>query len=882
MVAVLLALLTLFSYVTYRDILSERGTAEIDNALVISRTAAVEVESFVRGLEDTVLAIASAVGLQHAPLDQSKTGAYLRTVFDDYELLRALFLIDVNGRVISTATGEGIGRDLSQRPYVQALRAGARSVWSDGLVGIQSGEITIAHGRAVTGSDGNPRGYLIAAFYPARVVERLQGAIPQDARITVIDRRGFVLATTLPSTLSLKQRDLSASPPVRDALAGRAVRVPATTSLLTTDVRYGALAPVNGVGWVIGFTRPLAPLEANLRGVVFRESAAEFVATLLALLIFMVFARRLTRPLGTLAVTADAIARGERPAVPRIQGPREVEQLSAGMRTMSEAVAAREDALAFLAEASRVLAGSLDYHATLVSVARLAVPHFSDWCAVDVVDEGGTVQRVAVTHVDPTKVDLAYELQRRYPTDPNSPRGVPNVLRTGRPEILPEIPDALLEAAAHDAEHLQLIRGLGLKSAMIVPLISRRQQVLGAITFVSAESGRRFGQADLTLTEGLARSAATAIENARLYERERGIAETLQRSLLPKTLPEIPGAAVATRYLPAKAEVEVGGDWYDVFVLQDGRVGLVMGDVAGRGIRAASVMGQLQNSLRAYALEGYTPAAVMERLNRILDPSEMATLCYLQFDPATWTIQYANAGHPPPLVISPEGSAVFLENGAPPVGGMALVTYRNEIASLSPGSTIILYTDGLVEVRGESIDDGLARLVRAVEEWPGGNLDGLLDRILKGLLGGESAIDDVALVALRASRLDPAHLKLRLPAAPYSVPILRQTLSRWLTQSQATTEDVFDISVACAEACANAIEHAYRAADATVEVEATLADRDVTITVRDWGHWRAPRGTDRGRGMTLIRGLMDEVQVVPGTNGTTVQMRRRLRGEIRA
>ena len=187
-----------------------------------------------------------------------------------------------------------------------------------------------------------------------------------------------------------------------------------------------------------------------------------------------------------------------------------------------------DEAQGFLGEASALLAASLDYETTLARVAHVAVPRLGDWCAVDVLDEDGSVRRLAVAHVDPAKVAWARELQERYPPDPDAPRGVYQVLRTGRSEFYPEIPDALLVAAARDAEHLRLLRDLGFTSAMVVPLLARGR-TLGAITLVSAESGRRYRRDDLALAEELARRAAYAVDNARLYAEAQARADEISR-----------------------------------------------------------------------------------------------------------------------------------------------------------------------------------------------------------------------------------------------------------------------------------------------------------------------------------------------------------------
>jgi PAS domain S-box-containing protein len=188
-----------------------------------------------------------------------------------------------------------------------------------------------------------------------------------------------------------------------------------------------------------------------------------------------------------------------------------------GRKRAEEEMRLREEAQRFLAEASNLLSSSLDYRETLASVARLAVPNLADWCAVDVLEEDGSVERLAVEHPDPNKVPLAYELEERYPPGPGESGGVPGVLREGHPAFYPEITEGMLEATARDEEHLELLREIGFSSAMLVPMIARGK-TLGVITLVSAESEQRYGRADLRLAEELARRAALAVDNARLYE----------------------------------------------------------------------------------------------------------------------------------------------------------------------------------------------------------------------------------------------------------------------------------------------------------------------------------------------------------------------------
>ena len=240
--------------------------------------------------------------------------------------------------------------------------------------------------------------------------------------------------------------------------------------------------------------------------------------------------------------------------------------------------------------------------------------------------------------------------------------------------------------------------------------------------------------------------------------REHQIAETLQRSLLPAALPDIPGIALTARYVPASADMHVGGDWYDVVPLPNGLIGLVIGDVAGHGLQAAATMGQLRMAVRAYALQDPSPVTVLRGVQQLasqLAVSEMTTLIYLVFDPATRQLRFANAGHPPVLVIG-NGTTRYLADGlAPPVGATADLDFPEEVEHLDAGATLLLYTDGLVERRGESIQDGLDRLSRTAVSNGAGDLDGLCDHLVASLVDDASVADDVALVAMRPHSIEP-------------------------------------------------------------------------------------------------------------------------------
>lgn len=385
---------------------------------------------------------------------------------------------------------------------------------------------------------------------------------------------------------------------------------------------------------------------------------------------------------------------------------------------------------------------------------------------------------------------------------------------------------------------------------------------------------------DALLLLGLAADRVVlAIEHAQVFEREHRIAETLQRSLLPERLPSLPGLEAAARYIPAATEAEVGGDWYDVIAIDSSRVGLVMGDMAGKGLAAASMVGRLSSAMRAYALEGHEPAEVVTRLNQLvwseLEDSQMATLIYLVIDPGTGQVAWVNAGHPPPLVLG--GDAPYFLEGprSVPLGVMPFAAFETGTATLHGGSTLLLYTDGLVERPGELLDHGFDRLAAAVvDSAPGA--EELCDHVLERLVPTGAMADDVALLALHMPVLSE-RFRLELPSHPEELASMRALLRRWLRNADGTEEDVAEILAATGEAAANAIEHSGNGGRGPFEIAGVVEAGEVAITVRDTGSWQEKRTKGRGRGLIMMRQLMDSVDVNRSEAGTTVQMRRRLR-----
>ncbi|MFI6072948.1 SpoIIE family protein phosphatase [Actinoplanes sp. NPDC051343] len=380
---------------------------------------------------------------------------------------------------------------------------------------------------------------------------------------------------------------------------------------------------------------------------------------------------------------------------------------------------------------------------------------------------------------------------------------------------------------------------------------------------------------DRIMLTQLARLIGLRLGNAKLYEAEHRIASTLQHSLLPHTLPRMPGAIVASRYLPGSSEAEVGGDWYDAIVGADDQLFLVIGDVVGKGVQAAAGMGQLRNALRAYILEGFDCGAALTRLNRLVDNlgrRQFATVVCVRFDPRTQQLHYSSAGHPPPVLAAPGKHGTFLYTSAlgPPIGALADSVYPTLTSELSPGSRLLLYTDGLVEDRNVGIDTGLAELTDDMAQ-PGEHVEDLLDRLL-GKVAGRTRRDDIALLALQAT--EPHEFVLRLPAEPTRLSVLRRRLEEFLTAHGVPEADRFDLTVAVSEAAANAIEHPVDPAEPVITVEASIDDLVVSVTVSDTGRWKpADAAGFRGRGLALI-GALAELSVARTENGTSVTLRR--------
>jgi len=410
--------------------------------------------------------------------------------------------------------------------------------------------------------------------------------------------------------------------------------------------------------------------------------------------------------------------------------------------------------LALLAEATSMLAATLDVEQSLTRLTRLVVPLMADWCTVDLlVDADGGMRRLASRHADPELAPLLEVLAERQPTALTEQSLTRKVLEGGPPVLLERVEAAHLAAATDDLELREAYRTLATGSAIIVPL-KARQQVLGALSLFTSDSGRTYDDEDLSMAADLARRAALTVDNARLYQREHDVAEALQRSLLPD-LPVVAGLDRAARYLPSRTAGQVGGDWYDLLPLPDGSFGLAMGDVMGHDLTAAAAMGQLRSVLRSYAWPGGSPAEVVESLDGLvqgLGMTQLATMVYGRLElpgaDGPGRLTYANAGHPPPALRAPDGSVRFLGDGQSLLVGVALGTRRPEAQEvIEAGSVLVLYTDGLVEDRDVDIDDGLAALAAALSVADG-DAESIADALTAALTDNARS-DDVAILVVK-------------------------------------------------------------------------------------------------------------------------------------
>ena len=426
-------------------------------------------------------------------------------------------------------------------------------------------------------------------------------------------------------------------------------------------------------------------------------------------------------------------------------------------RQASEAAAAEAARTAFLADTTAALISTLDVDEALGRLARLLVPRFADWCVIDLVEDEGEVRRVTLAHREPAMVPrLGIDAAVRFAVPDGSDAALARVLRGAPSVVVEDFAAESWQGSEMERNQYDLFSRLGAADALIVGLRARRATI-GAVTLTRTHP-HPFDAGDRALAEDIALRAGIAIDNARLFTDTRSTAEALQRSLLP-SLPEEADLDLGAVYIPAGHEAEVGGDWYDAFVLGDGATAVVLGDVVGHDLQAATRMGDIRNLLRAATLTSPDPARVMGLLDAAIGQfvsGATATAVFARVERTTdgegrplLRFRWSNAGHPPPLLLQPDGTSRFLEADPDPLLGVDPTLPRtSHQVPLPAGATVLLYSDGLVEDRLTGLEPGMSRLRRAASRLAPGGARGLCEHLVQEL--GREAADDIAFIVIAA------------------------------------------------------------------------------------------------------------------------------------
>jgi serine phosphatase RsbU (regulator of sigma subunit)/anti-sigma regulatory factor (Ser/Thr protein kinase) len=572
---------------------------------------------------------------------------------------------------------------------------------------------------------------------------------------------------------------------------------------------------------------------------------------------------------------------GDRGAQPLDDGERSAlrRDLEAALRDTPRRRSA-EAAIAFLSEAGKLLNSSLEVKQTLENVMRIALPRFADWMMIDLFDDQGVLRTYAVQHKDPAMQRFASRMEGRAHFDLDGPGGVPKVGRTGEYDLLEHVSDEVIDRGVPDPQDREMYRAWGTTSALVVPM-KTRGRLIGTLAFVVGDDERKYTEADVPFVQEFADRAALSLDNARLYEREHRVAATLQNAILPERLPRVPGIVFDKTYLPGAAESEVGGDWYDAFMLPDGRLAVSIGDVGGKGLHAAVLMSEMRHSIRANALdERCSPADVLDRANKLLalsGASLIVTAFFGFLDPVSYTFSYASAGHPGPVLVGPDGQGRILPTDGVPLGVDFAEPPTVFGEQLVAGSLLVLYTDGLLEFDRDIIGTE-RRIVEAARSVLAERPPNLAIALERRVLGGAERKDDIALLCVLLDDTPVETVDVTLPAVGPSAGIVRREVERFAAGVGLSEETLFALQIAVGEAVINAIEHAYRNRGGELSVRLQRLAGGIAASVQDHGAWRViahstepPLERERGRGFMLMDGFAEDVRVHKTGNGTTVR-----------
>jgi PAS domain S-box-containing protein len=436
---------------------------------------------------------------------------------------------------------------------------------------------------------------------------------------------------------------------------------------------------------------------------------------------------------------------------------RRTEQEQAELQASIRAARAEADnageRLAFLMRAGALVAATRDRDELLDQIVKLVVPALADSCVVFLPTADGTLLAGALGHTDPARA-LQLAGLRSHPIAPDGPLLSQRAYTSGTTQLSRNATAEMPAWARAEPDAMSIVKLMRPLSAISTPLLAGKDP-LGVIALYRGAGRPPFTETDVSVVEELGRRLAVGLANTDTFAREHAIAETLQRSLLPDALPQIAGLDLAVRYLPATEGAAVGGDWYDAFPLADGRIGLVIGDVAGHNIASASTMGQIRSLLRAYAIDGPDPGRALQRTNaavaRLL-PDALASVVYAVLDPATGDLAYANAGHPPPIITTNAGQAEYLDDTAGVMlGAWTTASFTTGHRRLPPGASLLCYTDGLIEVRRRDIREGLTALAETLQRSRPDSAEQTC-AIVAGALVGTTRQDDICLLTARLTR----------------------------------------------------------------------------------------------------------------------------------
>jgi CheY-like chemotaxis protein/anti-sigma regulatory factor (Ser/Thr protein kinase) len=506
---------------------------------------------------------------------------------------------------------------------------------------------------------------------------------------------------------------------------------------------------------------------------------------------------------------------------------------------------------------------------TLDALGDIIVPALGDWYMA-YLREGDAIQLKSVVHRQPAKRDFAWMLEREYPHVIGDSSPIDRAIAGGETIYAPAITPAFVAALARNPRHAAILEALQFRSAAVIPF-AMGGNVRGAILVLGAEARPNLQPADVAVLERIIARAATAYHAAELAAREPSVTSGLQRALLPGTLPAVEGLALSVAYAPAAREEQIGGDWYDAMALPDGRVLLSVGDVVGHGLEAAVTMSALRAAIRSAARADARPGVILARVNGVLardGTGRLATALVAVLEPLSLDVTMASAGHGAPAVADPRGEISHPAATGCLLGADADAHYDDVEFRLEPGSSLLLYTNGLLKDANAATAPARLDAALLASATAGDDLAG---SVYRSLHGDGAPDDDVAILAVTASAtLD--RLDLTLPAEPANAGRARTAIARFLNGA-GMADRVGDLLVAAGEAIGNAIEHAYHGAPGALRVRGRATADAVTVEVRDFGAWHNDVAVEgRGFGLPLMRAFADAVEVERTPFGTRVEL----------